>query len=409
LVDTLNKRRPCKPEPRTATQALVNPEELELIIGFAPTTHNAHLILQAAYTEVSPKLTAAWSLFPTVPQLIEYFEFSLRLYSHCVYNERYARASLATDSYGKLKATPGEDFEIPVFMLDLIREMCRPLYAGHLTMLPYFPLIHQGIGSVPGLGFTNRFRSYSNALRTVFDMSSIFEEAPGYAPFFVANETTIVWSNGVNVPDYRKLSMSMLKYVDRTIEIYTSYASKNQRPGIDNPFDLTPFSQHVFVPIAHVPINQLPLLSVNTDVLSQNLFHMATHLADPRLAPALPIALQLPAAAAPAYNFAGKPIEPILAQILWVLSATDNDFANAHVNRGRFAVNATAFTLPSVHFTQLRYAPRFPNAVTPSLIGSKVIAIPPASRPSPRHRPRKGKQKDKDADPAPTPPSESKK
>lgn len=171
-----------------------------------------------------------WLKICTQHDFVNYCQAALRVYAHLSYSYRYAPNNYASDSPTKIQVTTGF-IHVPIYIQDLIREVCRPMYAGKIDLLPYFPLTRNGIGIVPGLGWLQAYNQISWIIKqfTTAVPVTIVSESPGKAPLYVSGDTSFACSYD-NLPNYRIEAMNLLRHFRPRTHFYLGHPNKNNVP-----------------------------------------------------------------------------------------------------------------------------------------------------------------------------------
>lgn len=187
-----------------------------------------------------------WMKFVTADEFVDYCDVVLRAYCHLTNSHYYLQYGFMTDSKNKIMITIGQRVHIPVYILDMIREICRPMYTSmELDVVCYFKLTSKkGGGLVPGLGWTNLHNSISGLLFTHFNkhvmLTELVEERLGKSPLFVSTDKSFAYSNGSTCPDFRLESVNMLRsYRPRMTEHYLGCSSIVRAAAVQTAFKLT--------------------------------------------------------------------------------------------------------------------------------------------------------------------------
>jgi len=179
--------------------------------------------------------TSAWDAFVEWEQFELFAIKCMRVYSHLSFNHLFVTNGFATDSTSKIISTIGT-LCLPVYMLDAIREICRPMYtdAGY-SILPYFPANDEGLGPCYGLGWNNTEVFISSSLsRKIGDLATIMvQENPGKCPIFISSNLHFGYANGSTCPTFRMESMNRLKFLKPFPRFYLGFRTFNRsRPGV---------------------------------------------------------------------------------------------------------------------------------------------------------------------------------
>lgn len=159
-------------------------------------------------------LPLAWPSIPRHADFVDYCCFALRIYSHLLSSQVFTRFHFVTDSSAKLNTY---SIHVPVYILDMIREICRPMYTNTYTELrTYFPLTNKGLGLVPGLGMKSSYGPISAWVeRSEIVSKPIVEEKVGTTPVCIVSSNKLYYgySNGSVLPDFRQEAITMLKFI----------------------------------------------------------------------------------------------------------------------------------------------------------------------------------------------------
>jgi hypothetical protein len=178
---------------------------------------------------------SAWFRVPPVHEFIEFMEVCLRVYCHYAHSDVYAANFYKTESRPKIKRTIGEELLVPVYCLDLIREVARPMTSGSTTLLPYLPLDANGVGVIPGLGVTSKIGRYSQVLQSQnCEMVSLFEEVPGKSPIIISSDDNLVWINGSTLPTFRLLAQTELRSLRRNVKLFIRFDEMQRNAGTED-------------------------------------------------------------------------------------------------------------------------------------------------------------------------------
>jgi hypothetical protein len=175
--------------------------------------------------------TGVWSRFVCFDIYYDYILTGLRLYLHLSSQAIYASNGFRTESISKMKATC-PNMCVPAYVLDMYREIARPMYLGNETHLRAFmPLTSIGFGIVPGLGFKHHFPQISSLMRSNFKnytIVDVIEESTGISPAFISTDNSLAYSNGSTCPTFRVDSVNRLRFLRPHPELYLGYQRINQ-------------------------------------------------------------------------------------------------------------------------------------------------------------------------------------
>lgn len=197
------------------------------VICFAPDLEGFHYYVSVFYNSMLHQASqSVWSNFVTEAEFSTYVLVALRAYMHLTHNSLFAQFGFRTESPAKLKNTIG-NMLVPVYILDMIREICRPMYLGSDSQLVAFlPLTAPGCGLAPGLGYLSYYSSLSELIGSVFAQvpsTPIVPEAPGISPAFISTDTSLAYSNGSTCPQFRLESVNKLRHIRPHPVIYVGW------------------------------------------------------------------------------------------------------------------------------------------------------------------------------------------
>lgn len=207
------------------------------VVCFAPDLVEFEFLVNSFWNDMIIGSTVnVWTSFYTQAEFLQYCRNCLRAYSHICFNTMFSNAGFRSESHTKMLSVLDEAC-LPTFVLDMIREICRPMYMGEdMNMLAYFPLDGTGIGSVPGLGWNSLMASISRTMKlNLFNIavSLLVKEAPGKSPVFISSDVSTAYSNGSTIKPYRLLAVSKLKHLRTMPTLYFGYQAANTKMGVD--------------------------------------------------------------------------------------------------------------------------------------------------------------------------------
>jgi len=212
------------------------------ILGFKPDLTEFNRQCRYYYNiAIATAEFTVWQSFCTSNEFVDYCNLVLRFYAHLTLYPLYNAGNLKTESPSKLKNLA--ELSVPKFILDMCREICRPMYTDQsVDLVAYFPLIHRGIGLVPGVGVLARHRTISMAIKhySFFNSSIVAEESLGKSPIFVATDKFFAYANGSSCPEFRMKSVNALKFLKPKTTFYLAFNDINTTRAVDVPYVHTP-------------------------------------------------------------------------------------------------------------------------------------------------------------------------
>lgn len=214
---------------------IVQPVQSEVLIGVLPDLKSFNFVARNWYNTYIASLPSdkAWNQVPDSDTFVAYLKVCLRLYIHWSHGQRF-NERFRTESPTKLLMASG-DVYLPTFALQMVRETARMMFAGDAIIFPFLPLdSKEGDGLVPGLGFNTTYRLCSTAFKNL-GCPAMVQENCGCAPIFVANDVSIVWSNGQTMTQSRMYSVNALRHLNRTCELLhgcSTYERKAANPAV---------------------------------------------------------------------------------------------------------------------------------------------------------------------------------
>jgi hypothetical protein len=130
------------------------------------------------------------------------------------------------------------------------------MYCGNIDVIAYFPLVHQGIGIVPGLGWLERHNKISWLLKQfpAAVIVTIVAESPGKAPLYVSGDTSFAYSNGSTVPQFRMESMNLLRHFRPRIRIYLGHPQRQMVQTPPTPYQPQGITNNLMTSIGTPPV-----------------------------------------------------------------------------------------------------------------------------------------------------------
>lgn len=178
------------------------------------------------------KLPSCWPSIPYHADFVDYCCFALRFYSHLMSTQTFTRFYFASDSSAKLNTY---NIHVPVYILDMIREICRPMYTNkYVELRTYFPLIHKGLGIVPGLGMLASYGAISSwVIRSEMPSKPIVEENVGTTPVCIvsSDKRHYGYSNGCVLPTFRQEAIKLLKFISIHPRFILGSRARESCPG----------------------------------------------------------------------------------------------------------------------------------------------------------------------------------
>jgi hypothetical protein len=162
---------------------------------------------------------------------------ALRVYCHILHNQTYVSRNVRTESPAKIKRS-WNDLQIPRYLRDVFREICRPMSVDNVTVVPFFQLDRVGAGPAIGFGIMpTKFQGVVNALKLVVsgtpwdDWVPLELESPKQAPFFIATDSSIMTFTGVH-ESWRLEAITTLRHVNRRCQFFDSWPRPPRAPQV---------------------------------------------------------------------------------------------------------------------------------------------------------------------------------
>lgn len=208
------------------------------VLCFEPDFTRFNLFCMAYYNHMKSTADDIWDSFHTYEDFRSYITVFMRAYSHLTLKDQYRDAGVRSESPTKITQTIGASMKLPVFIIDMIREIFRPMYChSGILLVAYLPLEGKGYGPVNGLGLNATMRSVMDCLKKPVinvDLGLCVEERLSHAPFYVATDKMMVYVDGSTPDKSRMHSMRYLRHVTPKVKtIYLGYTnlSYDANPG----------------------------------------------------------------------------------------------------------------------------------------------------------------------------------
>lgn len=207
------------------------------ILFFVPDTRGFGNQLGMWWSQFTMETSSSvnWGLYPSFQDFSAFCMSALVCYCHLVHNRTYVNRSVVTESATKIALTWGE-LRVPRYLRDMMREMCRPMYIGNVTLVPYFEPLRPGVGPALGFGIMpTKFSGVVQCLKSCLkgsmwdDFVPLESEAPKQQPFFVATDERLMLFVD-KIDSWRLEAMSALRHVQARCTYFDSYSTIT-RPG----------------------------------------------------------------------------------------------------------------------------------------------------------------------------------
>lgn len=128
---------------------------LDSVLFFFPNLNGFRIQLRRLYNWYVVNLPSAVAhmRFPTIEAFVDYHESALVAYAHLCHTTLYNSRGLVTESPTKISLTV-EPYVVSTYAMKMMREIVRPMKSESSLYVAYLPLVREGQGIVPGLGFS---------------------------------------------------------------------------------------------------------------------------------------------------------------------------------------------------------------------------------------------------------------
>lgn len=377
------------------------------IICFEPDLEFFNMHVRGYYNTLV-NVQDAWLKFCTSDQFLTYCKTCLRVYIHLSFGEDLQRYQFASESKAKIIATIGMPY-VPTFVLDMIREICRPMYLGSdYNVQAYYPLDQEGTGLVPGLGWDYNHVSVSNALFRIAPdrCSSLVEERPGKSPIYLSTDRKFIFINGQTQPQSRIDSVNALRFLRPHGKYMFGWKHKNSNPGNPSLFELETIHKLDFADVRlpeHREYAQYPesgtvhdRVGVETALPKFARGNLETAALVPPFdaedphRPGSLISVRPTAEPLEGFLYPNFCTPPVAHKIIRLLNASDAELGS-EFDRAAYALYGTAFQHDTAYRLLDYTKSRFPSEESPSHLADKPFGEP--GRPARSDKDKRAKKK----------------